>query len=166
MRRDEAEKMASRRARLRPGAAARHDRRCGGGGDLRVDHALLDLATAKFNQAVTGMHKCKETRCGQDLALGTHRVDGKWQNTAAAERHSDEQFRRPGGTNRRGRRGERRRRAGALRWTALGGRICMGGGDRGGAVRPEKSARRLRKGDVSMMSSFPFFYFLFFFSSF
>ena len=59
VRRDEADKMARRCALLCPGAAARGDRRCSGGGDLRVDHALLDLAAEKFNQGVTEMSKCK-----------------------------------------------------------------------------------------------------------
>ena len=96
MRRDEAEKMASRRARLRPGEATRHDRRCGGGGDLRVEHVLLDSAATKNQSRCHGDAHDRGEGNGQRIGGGNEPWWPESEENGDGRTNSGDKIRRTG----------------------------------------------------------------------
>ena len=110
---DEAKTMARRRVRFRPGAAARDDRRCGGGRRAPVVDGSVEGLQGKIAEDVKEVHTDKGRRM---VASGRSRggsPDGKRRETAAAMVFSGEKILQPGGAIWTGVRGEMRREMGA-----------------------------------------------------
>ena len=111
---DTAEMMARFRRRERPVAARRRGRSGTGGRRAPVVDILDDSLREKNNGDVRGVRKGKRKRMVQERGCRAHCGDRNRGRMAAAEADYGEQNGRPGGTNRRGGRGEKQTRSEAL----------------------------------------------------